>query len=117
MGWFNKKKVLGTKLRSKWGGAADQVRVELIRERLSDHISSGRSEFEDATDFVEENEHGDYEFTVTNIARINYDVTEFDDITKVDTDMRLALRRVREDITSYDDEDMTPRNEDYWGNL
>jgi len=115
MSWFSSKKDKLSKVR---GGAADKARVELIRERLSDHISSGRSEFKDA-DFKgpDAPEYECYDFTVTNIGRINYDVTEFDDITKVDTDMRNALRRVREDETSFDDTDMTPRNEDYWGNL
>ena len=73
---------------------SDAARVELIRERLSDHVSNGeKTQFDIArVDKTGLNEEGEYEFTVTNIARTNYDVTEWADLTECDTDVRAAFQ-------------------------
>jgi len=92
---------------------SDKARVELIRERLSDHVSTGEKTQFDITHSEEKtgvNEYGEFEFTVTNIARVNYDVTEWADVTEADTDVRTALRRMKDgDITTEPLE-----NTDYW---
>jgi hypothetical protein len=93
----------------------DQARVELIRERLSDHVSTGERTNFDIPTPSDLNEDGTYEFTVTNIACVNYDVTEFEDLTEANTDVRLALAKVASENTSFGDEDSTLNlDTDYW---
>lgn len=91
---------------------SEAARVELIRERLSDYISTGEKTQFDITrvDKTGLNEDGEYEFTATNIAARNYDVTEWADVTEADTDVRTALRAMKDgDITT---EPLD--NTDYW---
>ena len=89
---------------------SDKARVELIRERLSNHVSTGEKTQFDITRVDEAglNEDGEFEFTVTNIARTNYDVTEWADLTECDTDIRTAFQN--QDTGPAEE----PTESDYW---
>jgi len=98
---------------------SNEDRVKLIRKRLSDHVTDGDKTQFDITHCEERtgvNEHGEYEFTVTNIARVNYDVTEWTDLTSADRDTRRALRKVTDDdiTTNIDDTEEDLSKTDYW---
>ncbi len=104
MFWNSKKKDEKERIKRE---LADANRVSLIRERLSDHVSSGDKTQFDIThsDKTGVNEQGEYEFTVTNIARVNYDVTEWADLTECDTDVR----------TAFEEHNTKPQEDtDYW---
>jgi hypothetical protein len=93
----------------------DKARVELIRERLSDHVSTGERTAFIIPEGDDLNDNGEYEFTVTNIACVNYDVTEFEDLTEANTDLRLALAEVAAEKTSFGDDNSTLNlDTDYW---
>lgn len=102
----------------------DKARVELIRERLSGYQSNGVTTEFDITEPIGEDDNdvtiskdgtiafNTVEFQKFNVARINYDVTEWSDITVVPDDTRKALESLIEDPTSFEDTD--PMNTDYW---
>lgn len=87
-------------------------RIELIREHCSDYISTGEKTQFDITNIDKTglNEDGEYEFTVTNIARTNYDVTEWADLTECDTDIRKAFQNQ----ATGPSEELELEDTDYW---
>ena len=91
---------------------ADRIAVDLIRERLADHVSDGsRTQFTIPPDELKD---GTVNFTVTNVARVNYEVEEWADVTSANTDVRTAFDdNPTQPVTGNTNPDY-PDYPDYW---
>lgn len=111
-------------------GLSDAERVARIRESLSDYVSDGeKTQFDITTPLkgdrdVTVGDHGgtiefnNVDFQKYNVARINYDVTEWEDITLVPRDLQGALQTIidlKEDEVDTTITDITEdQTTDYW---